>query len=244
MAVSREVRAYVSEQAAKLGLPAELALAVIDQESGGRVAAVGKPNRNGTRDYGLMQINENNLSRFGLTRETALTDWKTNADAGLSILSEAVRDQRGDIARALAQYKGGPKHAALGPGKWEPATQRYIEKIGGKLGLSGIAQADPQDGADEHAAIDDALSQAIAGMDAPDEPAAQIGQMAQGEPAPQMGELPMLKLPTAPMFDLNAHEDNGDGSLNRAYRKQIDSVFGDRNDDVDESLLSIAKGFF
>src|ERR1044072_2943166 len=51
--------------------------AIAQHESGRNPAAISPPNRNGTYDAGLMQINSSNFGRFGLTRETALNDCKS-----------------------------------------------------------------------------------------------------------------------------------------------------------------------
>ena len=41
-------------------------------ESGFNTTVISKPNRNGTRDFGLYQINESNLTKLGLTYQTVL----------------------------------------------------------------------------------------------------------------------------------------------------------------------------
>jgi hypothetical protein len=51
------------------------AMAGIALTEGGGVfntAAVSKPNRDGTRDFGLYQINEKNLAKLGLTHQTVM----------------------------------------------------------------------------------------------------------------------------------------------------------------------------
>lgn len=71
----------------KWGVSPELLHAIALQESRENPTLVSPPNTNGTRDYGLMQINESNLARFGLTPVTVL-DGPTCVDAAAHLLAE------------------------------------------------------------------------------------------------------------------------------------------------------------
>jgi hypothetical protein len=69
-------------------LTAERILAHATVESGQSWDAVSPPNRNGTRDYGFMQINQIHFARFQVNQETVL-ERCTNLRAGMTILVEA-----------------------------------------------------------------------------------------------------------------------------------------------------------
>ncbi len=53
-------------------------------------------------------------------------DPDTNAHRGLKYLRQALRQARGDVARALAMYNGGPITLSLSPSAWPAETQRYV----------------------------------------------------------------------------------------------------------------------
>lgn len=59
-------------------------------ESGLNPSAVSPPNRDGSRDYGLMQINEQHFRRFRVNARTVMEPC-TNLRIGVAILAEADR---------------------------------------------------------------------------------------------------------------------------------------------------------
>lgn len=98
--------------ACSIGVAAPTVEAVIAVESGGR-AGITHLNRNGTVDYGLMQINGSNLPAFGLTPQQAM-DPCTNIRVGTTILqtnyaAAALRYGEGQYALqvALSAYNTG-----------------------------------------------------------------------------------------------------------------------------------------
>lgn len=95
-----ELQATMIEMCEKYELPFALALAVAEQESRFNPDAVSK-----TDDYGLMQINKVN---FKWLREKGIEplDYKGNIEAGVLILSEAVK-KHGDYGLALMAYNCG-----------------------------------------------------------------------------------------------------------------------------------------
>lgn len=95
-----ELQATMIEMCEKYELPFALALAVAEQESRFNPDAVSK-----TDDYGLMQINKIN---FKWLREKGIEplDYKGNIEAGVLILSEAVK-KHGDYGLALMAYNCG-----------------------------------------------------------------------------------------------------------------------------------------
>src|SRR5581483_3853442 len=70
-------------------------------------AAVSKPNANGTRDYGMMQINEINFRGLGLNATTAL-DAGANVRAAARLL-KTIRTQGRSLPDVLSIYNAGAK---------------------------------------------------------------------------------------------------------------------------------------
>lgn len=119
------------ETAAKRhSVPANLLRALATVETGGgdpkamRADAVSPPNANGTRDYGLMQINAFNLERLGISTSQALNPY-TSADAAARVLAD-MRRSLGDRFSSFtwaAAYNVGPD---LKP---ELTGQAYAAKV-------------------------------------------------------------------------------------------------------------------
>ncbi len=81
-------------------------------ESRFNATVVSPPNKDGSRDYGLMQINESNLSYLGLTPRSVL-DVCTNVRAGARILSEKMRTH-GSTWEAVGAYNAASSHKRIG----------------------------------------------------------------------------------------------------------------------------------
>lgn len=112
---------------------ADLLHAIALQESRENAAAVGPPNSNGTRDYGLMQINTRNLGRYGLTETTAL-DPERSVHAAARLLVDNVRAMPGaSIFDQLSVYNAGD-----GP---EPGLQPRLTKDGAYVNQGYVMQA-------------------------------------------------------------------------------------------------------
>lgn len=84
----------------------QLLMALAWKESAFRPDAVSPANLNGTRDYGLMQINDLNLDRFGLTADTAVTNPAANVRAAAELLASLAPHarNRGDL---VSMYNAG-----------------------------------------------------------------------------------------------------------------------------------------
>ena len=103
--LSYELQRYIYERSAALGLEYELVLALIWRESTFRIEAVGV-NRNGTRDSGLMQIND--INRDWLFEKHDIYDLMDpiqNVDAGTLILADLL--SRYGETYALVAYQFG-----------------------------------------------------------------------------------------------------------------------------------------
>lgn len=108
-------RGLFQRLAQQYGLDENLLHALAWQESGLNPTAVSAPNSNGTRDYGLLQINERNFASLGLTAVSAL-DPERNADAAARLLADLHR--RGlSFFEVISAYNAGAKDRdALTPG--------------------------------------------------------------------------------------------------------------------------------
>ena len=106
-------------------------------------------NRNGTRDFGIAQINESNLVRLGLTRETALDPCRSLAAAAQVLIENYHPANNTPVAQqaalrvTLAAYNAGPRG---GPNlgyvrKVEAAAQQVIPAIEVAAGQPGLAAA-------------------------------------------------------------------------------------------------------
>lgn len=107
-------------------------------------AAVGAVNSNGTRDYGLMQINSVNLAPNGLTPYTALTDVNGNVRAAVAVLQEGEANAKGlpdliSIYNAGQAAGGGPKKHADG----SYVNAGYVSDVYGKWLLVTVASFAP-----------------------------------------------------------------------------------------------------
>lgn len=107
--LSDELQRFIREQCKERGVPFEIALALIDHESGYQAEA-----ESPTDDYGLMQINSCNHG--WLAEELGLTDMldpRQNITAGVYILGKAF-ETYGDPNQALMAYNmgdAGMRHA-------------------------------------------------------------------------------------------------------------------------------------
>jgi hypothetical protein len=119
-----EIQSQITQTALQYGVPPSLALAVAKQESGFNPNRVSPVNNDGTRDYGVMQLNSNNLAAWGVTNPLDPTQ---NINAGVSYLAQLLQQYNGDQASALAAYNAGPSKVASG--RIPPATQSYVAAV-------------------------------------------------------------------------------------------------------------------
>lgn len=105
--LSYELQDYIRDLCVEYGVPMELVIAMIEQESSFRPYVVSKSN-----DYGLMQINtvnHNTLSeKFGITD---FLDPRQNVLCGIYIISGHLRATNENIELALMRYNGGASGA-------------------------------------------------------------------------------------------------------------------------------------
>lgn len=132
------------EQYAPGGLAdADFLHALAWEESGLQPAVVSKPNTNGTRDYGLMQINESNFGRLGLTPQTAL-DPATSVRAAAKLLAGVTARARNhaDLASIYNAGQGRTGGAKLDT-SGTYVNQFYVEQVLLRLWLLRLARFAP-----------------------------------------------------------------------------------------------------
>lgn len=97
-------QAYLAAAAQRLGLPVEYAQAIVQGESGGDPTSAPKANTNGTRDYGLFQLNTGGQGA-GLS-VPQLLDPHTNIDVGIKPVAAAYKagSSQGLVGYPLFKY--------------------------------------------------------------------------------------------------------------------------------------------
>lgn len=110
---TQQIQDMITAAATSAGLPPSVALAVAQQESSFNPNAVGPVNSNGTRDYGLFQLNTAMLQQLGLSTTQAL-DPATNINAGVQLLAQYYSQYGGDLPSVLGAYNAGPGAVASG----------------------------------------------------------------------------------------------------------------------------------
>lgn len=118
--------------AAKYGVPLNLVMGVIQQESGGN-PTVASPVGAG----GLMQLMPATAKSLGVQDRN---DPAQNIEGGVKYLAQQLETFDGDVSKALAAYNAGPgnvrKYGGVPPFK---ETQGYVKSITASLGIDGTA---------------------------------------------------------------------------------------------------------
>jgi len=126
--LSYELQRYTYDRSAALGLEYELVLALMWRESTFRIEAVGV-NRNGTRDSGLMQINDVNRGwleeRHGIYN---LMDPFQNIDAGTMILGDLLSRHEERLALIAYQFGESGMRRVVGDGADINALTRRVRE--------------------------------------------------------------------------------------------------------------------
>ncbi|MGZ8257012.1 MAG: lytic transglycosylase domain-containing protein [Gallionella sp.] len=125
MAAENDTKCF-AQASARYGLPVALLRAVSRVESDGNIAAI-NVNKNGSADYGHMQVNSYwlpTLAKFGITK-TQLMDACTNTHVGAWIMASNI-SRMGYNWQAIGRYN------ARSPDK----ANRYAQKISVALNTS------------------------------------------------------------------------------------------------------------
>ncbi|MGA9535825.1 MAG: lytic transglycosylase domain-containing protein [Desulfobacterales bacterium] len=127
MGLPKDTVAFCFERAGQVySIPPQLIEAIACQESAFNSKAIHR-NRNGSFDYGVMQINSWWFDALGAKRWQALSDPCFNVMVGTWILRDCI-DRYGYTWDCLACYRSGKPLAALS----EPVKEdvmRYIERL-------------------------------------------------------------------------------------------------------------------
>ena len=113
--LATELQDFVRDEAEQRGVPPELILAMMDQESDYRTNLV-----SGTNDYGIMQINK--VNHETLSKILGVTDFldpEQNIRCGTYMIGELLAKYDGDMHRALTSYNRG-----------ESGANKYFKKNG------------------------------------------------------------------------------------------------------------------
>lgn len=148
----------VRHEAQKARVPFPVALAVMQQESGGNPDA-----RSPKGAIGLMQLLPSTASGLGVDPADPIQ----NIRGGLTYLRQRLDAHEGNLEAALADYHAGPDLAQHGP-----ITADYVKSVLGRLqARQGIGQPPPTAAAGPAAPVSSVLAQ-------------QVGQVGQPPPVP------------------------------------------------------------
>lgn len=109
-----ELQAHTYKESIRSGLPPEIVLTIMEHESRYISDVPDNINRNGTRDRGLMQINEVNWEHLQDQYGLDVSDSRDNITAGMIILSGYLRTY--PMEQALAAYAAGETGMKRGEG--------------------------------------------------------------------------------------------------------------------------------
>ena len=126
--LAHELQDFVRAEAEKMGVPPELILAIMDQESDYRANVISASN-----DYGIMQINKiNHESLREILGVTDFLDPEQNIRCGTYMIGKLLAKYDGDMHRALTAYnrgEGGANKYYSNNGTYETTYSRSIIEI-------------------------------------------------------------------------------------------------------------------
>lgn len=126
--------AYLKELSEKYGVPVEMILAVMMQESGGNPSA-----KSPAGAMGLMQLMPGTAAGLGVGNPM---DPKQNLEGGVKYLGQMMKQFGGDKTKTLAAYNAGPgnvqKYGGVPP---FAETQKYVANITASMDNAGSALA-------------------------------------------------------------------------------------------------------
>ena len=114
-----EIKNMIMLEAAKQGVPAELALAVAQHESGFNNLAKSPKNTDGSRDHGVFQLND----KYHKLKN--VYDPIENIAYGIRHLKGLLAGAKGDVRKALSDYNAG----ANATGKGRKQGDAYAQKV-------------------------------------------------------------------------------------------------------------------
>jgi soluble lytic murein transglycosylase-like protein len=136
---TQQIQQMIVDAANQYGVPPNIALGIASHESGFNPNAINSNNPNGTKDWGVMQLNDTTVQTMGVQNPL---DPQQNIDAGVQLLSNLLNRYNGDVNSALWAYASGPGN--VGPDK-TPNTiaQNFINYVTGYGGGSPPSNPHP-----------------------------------------------------------------------------------------------------
>lgn len=127
------IRQSIIDAANKYGVDPNLALAVAQQESGGRqFDASGNVIKSSAGALGVFQLMPATAAGLGVNPSSTAE----NIDGGVRYLGSLLRQFGGNLSLALAGYNWGPGNVSKnGFSNWPAETANYVSSILAKLGL-------------------------------------------------------------------------------------------------------------
>ena len=169
-----QMQAMIVQQAQAQGVPVNLALGVVDHETGGTYnpnLVNSTLNSNGTWDSGLFQLNDSVLQTYGISRAAAL-DPQTNIDTGVSLLASLLNKYNGNQQLALWAYAQGAGTVANSSAP-NSSAQNFIDFVTSFdatpiLSALGMDSGSSLNLADLGSGLTDQLNATVAGIDLTD----------------------------------------------------------------------------
>lgn len=158
-------RDYIKQQAEKMDIPSDLALAIVDTESGGTHQGGQGLTTSKVGARGFFQLMPETAKELGVDPN----DPFQNIDGGLRYFKQQLDAHKGDVRLALAAYNAGPKTTQQGSVPQIPETQDYVMRV--LSAWQGGPAASPKTATPPPAA-------AMAGMTAPSTAAGEAPQEA------------------------------------------------------------------
>lgn len=120
-----QIQQMITASAQQYGVSPQLALGIASHESAFNPNAVNSANANGTKDWGVMQLNDTTVQTFGVSDPL---DPQQNIDAGMKLLAQLSAKYNGDPTDILWAYMSGSGN--VNPSGNPPtAVQNFINYV-------------------------------------------------------------------------------------------------------------------
>jgi len=126
----QQIQDMIRSAALKYNVDPNLAIAVAAHESNFNPNAINSANRNGTKDWGVMQLNDITVKQFGVQNPL---DPAQNIDAGVKLLGQLSAKYDGDLTNTLWAYNAGS--GSVSKGVMPAGVQSYIDWVSNYMGI-------------------------------------------------------------------------------------------------------------
>lgn len=100
-----DIKLFIVQMSREYRIPASLPLMIAARESKFNHRLVHCCNYDGSRDWGVMQLNDYTVRSLKIKDPL---DYKQNVRAGVMLLASYLREYKGDLQRTLCAYAKGP----------------------------------------------------------------------------------------------------------------------------------------